>query len=143
MALINLQTSDGKIFPVPRDVACHFGVIRTMINDLGEENVSHDSNLPLFNVDSETLMVLLEWAYDNPDDSAKFPTYLCPPDDPERQIVLEPYLLMKLVQAIDYLDAEYILEYNCFQLATLVMDKSFKEMKKNFKFDYVAQDLEE
>lgn len=143
MALINLRTSDGKMFPVTKEVACRFGVIRTMINDLGEENVSKDSNLPLFNVDSETLVVLLKWANDNPDDSAKFPKYLCPPDDPEIQTTLEPHLLMKLIQAIDYLDTEHLLEYRCFELATLIMDKPIHEMKKIFKYNDVVQDSDE
>ena len=62
MAVINLGSSDGEIFPVSEDVARQFGTIRTMLENLGEENISRDSNLPLPNVDSETMRILIDWA---------------------------------------------------------------------------------
>jgi hypothetical protein len=37
MSRINLQTSDGEIFPTSLDVAFQFRIIKTMLEDLGDE----------------------------------------------------------------------------------------------------------
>ena len=132
MIWINLHSSDNIIFPVSEDVARQFGTIRTMLENLGEENISRDSNLPLPNVDAETLRILIDWA--NFQIAENTAPEICYPNTLERY-KLEPYLLMKVVRAADYLDIEPLLDIGCKDIGSLIAGKSLDEMKISLKFD--------
>ena len=133
MAHINLGSSDGEIFLVSEDVARQFGTIRTMLENLGEENISRDSNLPLPNVDSETLRILIDWAKFQVTET-QMPEF-CYPNTGLERYKLEPDLLMKVVRAADYLDIEALLDVGCKDIVSLIAGKSLDEMKISLKID--------
>jgi len=132
MTSLNLQSSDGEIFAVSEDVFLQFGTIRTMLEILGEKNISRDSNLPLPNVDSETLRILIDWATFQV--TKKTTEIYCPNTDLDRY-KLDPDQLMKLVRAADYLDIEPLLDIGCRDIGDLITGKSFNEMKILLNFD--------
>merc|ERR1712156_1393874 len=78
---INLQSSDEKIFKEDLDVVKKSITIRTMLEDLGVENNETEDEvkvvLPLQNIDSEVLDLILQWCQhhnDNQDPEKKMLT---------------------------------------------------------------------
>lgn len=56
---VRLQSSDGKEFKVDLKIAKVLGTVKTMFEDLGEED---DEPIPLPNVESKILEKVIEWA---------------------------------------------------------------------------------
>ncbi len=136
MTLINIQSRDGEIFPVSENIARQFGTIRTMLENLDDVNISRDSSLlPLPNVDSETLRILIDWAkFQVSEKQHPENLFLLPKTGLER-FMLEPDMVMKVVWAADYLDIEPLLDIGCKVIGSLITGKSSDEMKKSLKID--------
>ena len=62
MDFLHLKSSDGKIFTVPLNIAHQFGLIKSMLEDLGEGNINLDEVVPVPNVGATVLSKVIEWA---------------------------------------------------------------------------------
>ena len=62
MDVLHLKSSDGEIFTVPLNIACQFGLIKSMLEDLGEGNINPDEVVPVPNVGAKVFSKVIEWA---------------------------------------------------------------------------------
>lgn len=138
MTIIRLQSSDGEDFPVDIKVAKQSGTIRTMLEDLGEEE---DGVVPLPNVKAETLKKVIEWCIHHQDDPA-IPGENTQKQEKTRSEDISPWNikflkvddmeLFEIIQAANYLDIRGLLEVCCKSVANKIKGKSPDEIRKVF-----------
>lgn len=138
MPIIKLQSSDGEIFETEVKIAKCFGTIKTMLENCGiDENA--EPVVPLPNVNSEILRLVLQWADFHKDD----PT---PPEDAEhkekRSDDISPWdaeflkvsqnTLFELLLAANYLNTQGLVEVTSKTIANMIKGKSTEEIRKTF-----------
>jgi hypothetical protein len=56
---LQLKSVDGEIFPLPLELCQRFGTLRSMIEDLGEDQINTTEVIPLPKVNSRALKTLI------------------------------------------------------------------------------------
>ena len=147
MPMLKLQSSDGDDFEVEKVVACMSKTIKTMLEDLGDD----DEVIPLPNVNSKTLKLVKKWAEHHQNDPA-------PDDDDSKEkrtddisdwdksfLNLDQVDLFELILAANYLDMKGLLDVTCKTVANMIKGKSSEEIRKKFniKNDFTEEEEEQ
>ena len=132
--MLKLQSSDGDDFEVEKVVACMSKTIKTMLEDLGDD----DEVIPLPNVNSKTLKLVKKWAEHHQNDPA-------PDDDDSKEkrtddisdwdksfLNLDKVDLFELILAANYLDMKGLLDATCKTVANMIKGKTSDEIRKTF-----------
>lgn len=140
MPIIKLQSSDGEIFEAEVKTVKCFGTIKTMLEECGiDENV--DTAVPLPNVSSAILRLVLQWADFHKDDPA-------PPNIEENEnkekctddicswdadfLKVEQSTVFELLMAANYLHNEALIELTCKTIANMIKGKTTEEIRITF-----------
>ena len=147
MPMLKLQSSDGDDFEVEKVVACMSKTIKTMLEDLGDD----DEVIPLPNVNSKTLKLVKKWAEHHQNDPA-------PDDDDSKEkrtddisdwdksfLNLDKVDLFELILAANYLDMKGLLDATCKTVANMIKGKTSDEIRKTFniKNDFTKEEEEQ
>lgn len=149
MPFIKLLSSDGETFEIDVEIAKCSTVIKSMVEDLDEDEVEAEV-LHLQNVHSAILKTILEWATyhkDDPqlfedDDGQDFRTDNISPWDVEFFNVNQS-ILYELIVAANFLDIKGLLEVACKTMANLTKDKTPEEIWKTFNIKKKFTDPDE
>ncbi|KAK9888078.1 hypothetical protein WA026_000353 [Henosepilachna vigintioctopunctata] len=134
MPHIKLQSSDGETFEVDVEIAKCSITIKTMLLDLGMDEV-----VPLPNVNSAILEKVIEWATYHKDDPP-------PTEDDQNKarrsddisswdvdfLKVDHGTLYKIMVAANYLDIKGLFDVTCKTFANMVKRKSEEEICKSF-----------
>jgi S-phase kinase-associated protein 1 len=142
MSHIKLQSSDNQVFALELAAAKQSTTLRTMLEDLGIGDEVDTEVIPLPNVRSEILRLIVDWSVrhkDDPiltdDDDLKY--YNTNFEDLpawDRDLVsgLNTSALFELTLAANYLDIAGLLNLACKGIANLMNGKSPEELRKCF-----------
>ena len=130
---MKLQSSDGKDFKVPLEIAKQSHTIKTMVEDLGIAE-DDDSAVPLPNVSAVILEKVIEWAEQHkhdpppPEEEDKSPAIKnkeFPPWDAEffNEIKKDQAILFDLILAANYLDIKRLLDLSCLTVTNMIKGK--------------------
>ena len=133
---MKLQSSDGKDFKVPLEIAKQSHTIKTMVEDLGIAE-DDDSAVPLPNVSAVVLEKVIEWAEQHKDDppppaeegdeksSPAIKDKEFPPWDAEffAEIQKDQAILFDLILAANYLDIKRLLDLSCLTVTNMIKGK--------------------
>lgn len=141
MPIIKLQSSDNEIFETDMKIAKCSGTIKTMLEDCGIDDDQDGAIVPLPNVDSKILRLILRWAEQHKDDSI-------PADDGDGKdeekrsdkipawdadfLKVDQATLYEITLAANYLDIKGLLDSSCKTIANMIKGKSAEEIKKTF-----------
>ncbi|KAI0717704.1 S-phase kinase-associated protein 1A-like protein [Cerioporus squamosus] len=137
--MVCLLASDGQQFIVDRDVAECSGLIKNLLEDVGE---SEDA-IPLVNVSSGVLRKVLEHCEHHKGDSS------CASDDDVRRdevggrvttmsewdqdfIDVDQEMLFEIILAANYLDTKLLLDLGCMTVAKMISGKTPEEIRSLF-----------
>jgi len=136
MSKVNLQSSDGVVISVDREVAERSILIKHMIADVGE---SEDA-IPLQNVTTPVLKKVLEYCdhhradpvalEEEVDDTRKKSTDIEEWDQKFMQVDQE--MLFEIILAANYMDIKPLLDVGCKTVANMIKGKSPEEIRKAF-----------
>jgi S-phase kinase-associated protein 1 len=138
MPLIKLQSSDGELFSVDTEIAKQSITIRTMLEDLGNEE-AEDEVVPLPNVTAAILRKVIQWCSYHKDD----PAVAEEEENKEKRsddisswdsdfLKVDQGTLFELILAANYLDIKGLLDVTCKSVANMIKGKSPEEIRKTF-----------
>ena len=136
--MVKLQTMDGDVVEVQKEIACKSNLVKGVIDDNGDED-----EIPLPTVKKAILEKIIEYC-----------TYInqnAPPeiDTPLRtsnlgDVVNEWYanfvnlpqeVLFELIVAANFMDIKSLLELACAKVASLIKDMSIQEIRNFFNIE--------
>jgi S-phase kinase-associated protein 1 len=146
--MITLRSSDYKDFEVEEAVAMQSQIIRFMIEDDCADNA-----IPLPNVDSKTLTLVIEYCNKHVHAAAETSSASSAGGGGEVDlnkwdaefVKVDQLTLFNLILAANYLDIKGLLDLTCRTLADMFRDKSPEEIRKTFniKNDFTKEEEEE
>lgn len=133
--MVKLITEDKAEILLETQYAMQFGLIKNLIEDLGEE--SSDLGIPLKDVSLETMTTIidyLKYSEENKDSEDKFKDlpffdYVKMDDENDRD------KLFQVLIAANYLDHEKLLNIGCKKVAEYIKGKPCEEIKKILKHE--------
>ena len=150
MTKVMLESSDGQVFEVEKEIAEQSVTVKHMLDDLGGDA---DSAIPLPNVSGEILTKIIEYCcYHNehPDPPTsedkkdeKATDDIIPWDKEFCDIVQST--LFELILASNYLDIKPLLDLTCKTVANMIKGKTPEEIRKKFniKNDFTPEEEEQ
>lgn len=140
--MVRLTSSDGKVFEVEEKVARYFGLIRGMLEDIGDVE-GQESTIPIPNVHSDTLELVLQWAEQHKDDVVAVETReedrrVSPElSDWDKQFLKtdDQSTLFEIILAANYMDAKDLLLAGCKTVADMIKGKSPEEIRQLFNIE--------
>ncbi|OUM66425.1 hypothetical protein PIROE2DRAFT_53572 [Piromyces sp. E2] len=135
---VNLESSDGKVFKIDKDIAIKSQLINNMLEDVDE---SDNENIPLPNVTGDILEKVIEYCEHHRDD--KFDEYDY--DDEENkdswdQEYLESFKtkeqLFDTALAANYMDIKTLLNLTCRHIADNIRGKTADDIREYFNIPY-------
>ena len=140
MRSIKLESNDGEMFTVDLEIARKFGIINTMLEDLGEEEQEDEETVPLPNVTSTILQKVIQWVTHHKDDPA------LPEDDQKERndpipswdsefLNVDQVTLVNLILAANYLDIKKLLDVTCKTVANIIKGKTPEEIREVFNIE--------
>ena len=139
MSTVTLQSSDEEIFPVDKTIAKKFKIVKSLLEDLGDED---DEVIPLPTVSSDILRRVIQWAEhhkndpDHDDNQDKTPVDIPSWDADFLNVSLAT--LIDLNMAANYLDIKGLLALTVRKFANMITGKTEEELRKTF---YIEDDL--
>lgn len=136
MPTIKLQSSDFVVFEVDYDVAKAFGIIKTMVENLGLEEKDEEI-VPLPKVKAVILKKVLDWAHHHKDE----PPFVDDPLDRRTDDIsiwdadflkVDQPILFEMMLAANYLDIQGLLNLTCKHVANMIKGKSTQEIRRQF-----------
>ncbi len=149
---VTLETSDGKMYKVPVEIAKMSETIKNLIEDAGIDNP-----IPLPNVNSKSLELTIEYCkyhYENPtvvteeandakdakeakegEKVEKRTDNMSPWDADFTKRIPTQEDLFALILASNYLDIKDLLDVTCQAVANMVKGKTPEEIRKTFNID--------
>lgn len=137
MPMIQLQSSDGEVFDVDIEVAKVSNTIKIMIDELGYKE-DEEEVIPLPNVKSNTLKLVLQWATKHKDDEPQEELDMyerCSEDIPSWDVEflkMDQGSLFELMLAANYLDIKGLLDVACKTVANMIKGKSPTDIRTTF-----------
>lgn len=135
---LRLESGDGEVIPVEKDVAERSVLIKNMVGDLGDEAMTEP--IPIPNVNAAVLKKVIEWCAhhrsdpapttDDDSDSRKKSTDIDEWDQKFMQVDQE--MLFEIILAANYLDIKQLLDVGCKTVANMIKGKSPEEIRKTF-----------
>jgi S-phase kinase-associated protein 1 len=139
MKIVKLQSSDGELFSIELETAKMSMTIRTMLEDLGNEE--EDEVVPLLNVNAFILRKVIYWCSHHAEDPAAHEEE----DKNEKSsdlseirpwdaefLKVDQATLFDLILAANYLDIKGLLEVACKSVANMIKNNSPEQIRKNF-----------
>lgn len=144
--MIQLRSSDGDIIKIEAKNAKCSGTIKAMLEDMGMDDDSDaESVVPLPNVDSTILQLVVQWANHHKDDvwPDQFSGYISQWDMDFLKI--DQVTLFGLLVAANYLDIKGLTDICAQTIANLVKGKSTEQIQKTFniKNEFVRMEEDE
>jgi len=154
MPQVKLSSNDGENFEVNKDVIKLSNTIKTMLEDLGdnEEEGGEQEIIPLQNVNGSILKKVLQWCQYHKDD----PPPLEEDDNKEKRtddipswdqefLKVDQGTLFELILAANYLDIKGLLDVTCKTVANMIKGKTPEEIRKTFniKNDFTPEEEEQ
>ncbi|KAB5570045.1 Skp1 family, dimerization domain-containing protein [Coniochaeta sp. 2T2.1] len=145
-----LQSNDGVHIEVDRVVAERSVLIRNMIEDLGDDQMSQP--IPIMNVNEAVLKKVIEWCEhhrndpiqpaDEEADTRKKTTDIEEWDQKFMQVDQE--MLFEIILAANYMDIKPLLDVGCKTVANMIKGKSPEEIRKTFNItnDFTPEEEE-
>lgn len=146
---VKLQSSDGKVFKVDKEVATQSVLIKNLLEDLGES----EEAIPLPNVTGKVLEKVIEYCkhhkgdppaiQDDYDDIPKRSDDMEPWD--EKFIKVDQEMLFELLLASNYMDIKPLLDLGCKTVANMIRGKPAEEIRKMFNIvdDFTDEEREQ
>lgn len=127
---IKIQSSDGQVFEVERQIANRLGLIRALVEELLDDEFL-DVSIPIPNVHSDILDLVLQWSEHHKDDAVDEYREL---SDWDRQFLRsqDQSTLLDILTAANYMDAADLLKAGIKALAEMVKGKSPDELRLLF-----------
>ncbi|KAK1629817.1 hypothetical protein QYE76_004132 [Lolium multiflorum] len=134
--MITLKSSDGEQFETTREAAAMSQTIQHLI----EDNCI-DNGVPLPNVDSKTLAMVMEYCNKHVADSADEEGLK---SFDESFIKVDQDTLFDIILAANYLEIKGLLDLSSQRVADMIKGKSVEEIRKtlNIKNDYTPEEEE-
>uniref|UniRef100_A0A914CEH6 Skp1-related protein n=1 Tax=Acrobeloides nanus TaxID=290746 RepID=A0A914CEH6_9BILA len=156
MTKILLQSNDGEVFEVDRDVIRLSTTLNTMFQDLGMDAPEAADSLvdpiPIQNVNSAILKKVIQWCQYHKDD----PPLPDESDTKEKRtddipswdvefLKVDQGTLFELILAANYLDVKGLLDVTCKTVANMIKGKSPEEIRRTFniKNDFTPEEEEQ
>lgn len=148
---VRLQSNDGKLLEVDKQVAERSLLIKNMLEDLGESALSE--TIPIPNVNDAVLRKVVEWCEhhrndppstnDEDSDNRKKTTDIEEWDQKFMQVDQE--MLFEIILASNYLDIKPLLDVGCKTVANMIKGKSPEEIRKTFNItnDFTPEEEEQ
>jgi len=135
---INLESSDGKVYKVDKDIAVKSQLINNMLED-AEEN--DNENIPLPNVTGEILEKVIEYCEHHRDDKVDEYDY---DDDENKDSWDQEYLenfktkeqLFDTALAANFMDIKTLLNLTCRYIADQIRGKNAEDIREYFNIPY-------
>nr|ODN90014.1 E3 ubiquitin ligase complex SCF subunit sconC [Cryptococcus depauperatus CBS 7841]ODN96152.1 E3 ubiquitin ligase complex SCF subunit sconC [Cryptococcus depauperatus CBS 7855] len=145
-----LTTSDDEQFTVEKIVAERSAMIKTMLEDLGEQE---GMPIPLPNVSSTVLTKILEWCDHHKNDPLPAAD-ASDADDSRRKTGdipewdarwMQVEMLFEIILAANYLDIKPLLDVGCKTVANMIKGKTPEEIRKLFNItnDFTPEEEEQ
>ena len=135
---VNLESCDGKIFKIDKDIAIKSQLINNMLEDIED---SDDENIPLPNVTGDILEKVIEYCEHHRDD--KIDEYDYDEDNNENswdQDYLENFStkeqLFDTALAANYMDIKTLLNLTCRHIADKIRGKTAEDIREYFNIPY-------
>lgn len=145
---IKLQSADGEVFDVERDIIAASTTIKTMMDQI-EVHSDEDDPIPLQNVTGAILKRVIQWATHHKDDATNRD------DDDAREkrtddisafdvdfLKVDQGTLFELLLAANYLGIEGLLDSACKTVANQIKGKHPEDIRKTFNIqnDFTAEE---
>ncbi|KAH0552012.1 hypothetical protein KQX54_004145 [Cotesia glomerata] len=140
MAIIKLQSSDGIVFKVDVEILKCSTTIKTMLENLGENESDDEVPIPLPIINSVIFEKIIQWAIyhinDQPfhEENNKGP--LLKTDDmcdwDAEFFKMEQGMLLDLIEAANFLDIKPMMETICKAIAQKMKKKTTEELRNAF-----------
>ncbi|OUM65632.1 hypothetical protein PIROE2DRAFT_41488 [Piromyces sp. E2] len=141
---VNLESCDGRIFKIDKDIAIKSQLINNMLEDVDE---SDDENIPLPNVTGDILEKVIEYCehhrndkldeYDDDDDNDEM-------EDSWDNDFLENFgskeQLFDTALAANYMDIKTLLNLTCRHIADNIRGKNVEEIREYFNIPYPEEE---
>ena len=135
MPSIDLQSSDGEIFPVDLEVAKVSHTIKNMLESLGIEEGTEDI-FPLPKVNAKTLKKVIQWATHHKDDHLGYEESYEKMETEETSswdrefLKVDKETLYELIQAADFLEIKGLLTLTCKAAANRILGMNADEIRE-------------
>ncbi|KAG6013073.1 E3 ubiquitin ligase complex SCF subunit scon-3 [Claviceps lovelessii] len=148
-----LESNDHATIEVDRVVIERSMLIKTMLDDLGDESISPTNAIPIPNVNEAVLRKVIEWcehhrndppqAQDDESDGRRRTTDIEEWDQKFMQVDQE--MLFEIILASNYLDIKPLLDVGCKTVANMIKGKSPEEIRKTFNItnDFTPEEEEQ
>ncbi|KAL1850977.1 hypothetical protein VTK73DRAFT_9566 [Phialemonium thermophilum] len=149
---VQLQSSDGVVIEVDREVAVRSVLLRNLLDDFGA-SIVNEGPIPLNNVNEAVLRKVLEWCEhhrndpaqtaDDENDTRKRTTDIDEWDQKFMQVDQE--MLFEIILASNYMDIKGLLDVGCKTVANMIKGKSPEEIRKTFNItnDFTPEEEEQ
>jgi len=135
---ISLESSDGKVFKVDKEIATKSQLINNMLEDVEE---SDNENIPLPNVTGEILEKVLEYCEHHRDDKVDEYDF---DDDENKDAWDKEYLenfktkeqLFDTALAANYMDIKTLLNLACRHIADHIRGMTAEDIREYFNIPY-------
>ncbi|KAF5018059.1 hypothetical protein F66182_9983 [Fusarium sp. NRRL 66182] len=148
-----LASNDNASIEVDRVVAERSMLIKNMLEDVGDNDISQSNPIPIPNVNEAVLRKVIEWcdhhrndppqAQDDESDARKKTTDIEEWDQKFMQVDQE--MLFEIILASNYLDIKPLLDVGCKTVANMIKGKSPEEIRKTFNItnDFTPEEEEQ
>jgi len=136
---VNLESCDGKVFKIDKDIAVKSQLIFNMLEDVDDE--SDNENIPLPNVTGDILEKVIEYCEHHRDDKIDEYDF---DDDDNKDSWDENYLgnfkskeqLFDTALAANYMDIKTLLNLTCRHIADNIRGKTAEDIREYFNIPY-------
>jgi S-phase kinase-associated protein 1 len=148
-----LMSNDSATIEVDRAVADRSLLIKHMLEDVGDSDISQSNPIPIPNVNEAVLRKVIEWSehhrndpaqsQDDESDARKKTTDIEEWDQKFMQVDQE--MLFEIILASNYLDIKPLLDVGCKTVANMIKGKSPEEIRKTFNItnDFTPEEEEQ
>ncbi|TDZ37124.1 E3 ubiquitin ligase complex SCF subunit scon-3 [Colletotrichum sidae] len=146
-------SNDSILIAVDRVVAERSILLKNMLDDLGDGQISQENPIPIPNVNEAVLRKVIEWCdhhrsdpiqtNDEENDARKKTTEIEEWDQKFMQVDQE--MLFEIILASNYLDIKPLLDVGCKTVANMIKGKSPEEIRKTFNItnDFTPEEEEQ
>ncbi|KAI9904967.1 hypothetical protein N3K66_001496 [Trichothecium roseum] len=148
-----VASNDNATIEIDRAVAERSILIKNMLEDIGDDTISHQNPIPIQNVNEAVLRKVIEWCehhrhdpaqtQDDESDARKKTTEIDEWDQKFMQVDQE--MLFEIILASNYLDIKPLLDVGCKTVANMIKGKSPEEIRKTFNItnDFTPEEEEQ
>ncbi|CAB3410189.1 unnamed protein product [Caenorhabditis bovis] len=135
--IIKLESSEGHRFEVTHKVISQSRTVRNLLDALGMDSSNAEETIPLLNVPTEILRLVLVWCEKHQNDSPSNAKKEADMSDEEKKweeefFRVEQPILFELVSAANYMDVQSLLDASCKAIAQLIKGKTPEEIRQTF-----------